>query len=65
MPGHSYNDKSIETTIELANIVKEYDVLFLVTDSRESRWLPTVLGAVFGKVVFVYSLDCYHCCIRI
>lgn len=54
MPGHSVPNSMRTSTIEtlqtITNLVKSHDVLFLITDSRESRWLPTLLGAFFGKV---------------
>lgn len=52
MPGHPVNaDAAGELQLkELERLVEEHDVIFLLTDSRESRWLPTLLGAVKGKV---------------
>lgn len=54
MPGHTIGDSMKQQTLEsIANIeklVQEHDVIFLLTDSRESRWLPTMLGAVKDKV---------------
>lgn len=55
MPGHTIADSMREKTVEnielLKTLIQEHDVLFLVTDSRESRWLPTLLGAFYGKVI--------------
>ena len=54
MPGHPVPDASVEQVkmdIEkLEALVEEHDVVFLLMDSRESRWLPTVIGAAKGKV---------------
>lgn len=54
MPGHAVGDSQREKTVESLDLIKSliqaHDVMFLVTDSRESRWLPTLLGAFFGKV---------------
>ena len=55
MPGHSISDSMREKTIEsiqlINSLIQSHDVLFLLTDSRESRWLPTLLGAFYGKVL--------------
>lgn len=54
MPGHTVGESLRPQTEQdlqkLENLVKEHDVIFLLTDSRESRWLPTVLGSVYEKV---------------
>lgn len=56
MPGHPIPPQSLEQTkkdvAKLEQLVDEHDVMFLLMDSRESRWLPTVLGAAKGKVRF-------------
>jgi ubiquitin-like modifier-activating enzyme ATG7 len=54
MPGHPVPAASVEQTKKdvetLERLVDEHDAIFLLMDSRESRWLPTVLGAAKGKV---------------
>lgn len=54
MPGHAIPDSMRAKTAEniqlISQLIQSHDVLFLVTDSRESRWLPTLIGAFYGKV---------------
>src|SRR3984957_9022883 len=54
MPGHpippgseAQARKDVET---LERLFDNHDAVFLLMDSRESRWLPTVMGAAKGKV---------------
>lgn len=60
MPGHTVSPALISECKgqfdAIEALVKEHDVLFLLTDSRESRWLPTVLGAAHGKLVMNSAL---------
>jgi ubiquitin-like modifier-activating enzyme ATG7 len=55
MPGHPIPTASIEQTkadvAQLEALIDTHDVIFLLMDSRESRWLPTVIGTAKGKVM--------------
>ncbi|XXQ34993.1 Autophagy-related protein 7 [Plasmodiophora brassicae] len=48
MVGHPVSDKNAsqcqQDFVTLTRCVEEADVVFLLTDSRESRWLPTVIA---------------------
>lgn len=60
MPGHPIPPASVEQVKKdverLEKLFDEHDVVFLLMDSRESRWLPTVLGAAKGKIVLNAAL---------
>jgi ubiquitin-like modifier-activating enzyme ATG7 len=63
MPGHPIPPGSIEQAKEdvktLEKLFDDHDAVFLLMDSRESRWLPTVLGAAKGKVRFSHPYTIY------
>lgn len=40
----------------LKDLIDEHDVMFLLMDTRESRWLPTVMGKASGKLVMNAAL---------
>jgi ubiquitin-like modifier-activating enzyme ATG7 len=52
MPGHHVEsqEKTIQRIETLESLIKSHDAIFLLMDSRESRWLPTLLGAFHEKV---------------
>ncbi|KAE9963158.1 hypothetical protein BLS_009570 [Venturia inaequalis] len=58
MAGHPILDER-KTKAEfeaLKQLIDEHDVIFLLLDSRESRWLPTVMGKAAGKIVMNAAL---------
>jgi ubiquitin-like modifier-activating enzyme ATG7 len=57
MPGHpippspaSLAEQARTDVQKLENLIDKHDVVFLLMDSRESRWLPTMLGKAKNKV---------------
>ena len=55
MPGHK--EESVEVSVNtLDAMVQECNVLFLLTDTRESRWLPTVMAAAHDKMLLNAAL---------
>lgn len=60
MPGHPISQNECEKVKKdvdfLTNLFKEHDVIFLLTDTRESRWLPTLLGKITKKLVINSAL---------
>ncbi len=53
MAGHPVTDeKRTKAEYEkLKELIDEHDVIFLLMDTRESRWLPTVMGKSARKIV--------------
>lgn len=62
MPGHSVGESTEETervqqdVAKLEELIDGHDAVFLLMDTRESRWLPTVIGAVKNKFVITAAL---------
>lgn len=58
MAGHPIVDESaVKSDFEtLQRLVDEHDVIFLLMDTRESRWLPSVIGKATGKIVMNAAL---------
>jgi len=59
MPGHPIPPTTTALAQAKADVAKleklidEHDAVFLLMDSRESRWLPTVIGAAKGKACVI------------
>ncbi|KAL1560323.1 Autophagy protein 7 [Salvia divinorum] len=60
MPGHpvlSQDENSVlEDCKQLHNLIDSHDAIFLLTDTRESRWLPTLLCAKTNKIAITAAL---------
>lgn len=58
MLGHPILDeKKVEADFtKLKELVDSHDAVFLLMDSRESRWLPTVMGKATNKIVMNAAL---------
>ena len=60
MPGHTVElkrAKEVEKEVqELETLIENHDVIFLLTDTRESRWLPTMLAAKYDRMVINCAL---------
>ncbi|EJD47538.1 hypothetical protein AURDEDRAFT_62187, partial [Auricularia subglabra TFB-10046 SS5] len=61
MPGHSVAPGAEEERVRkdvqtLEALFDAHDAVFLLMDSRESRWLPTLLGVQKGKIVMNAAL---------
>lgn len=58
MLGHPIEDEA-STRLDFETIqklIEDHDVVFLLMDTRESRWLPTVMGKALGKIVMNAAL---------
>ena len=58
MAGHPITDaaKTKADFEKLKQLIDEHDAIFLLMDTRESRWLPTVMGKAAGKIVLNAAL---------
>ncbi|KAG9238437.1 autophagy-related protein-like protein 7 [Amylocarpus encephaloides] len=58
MLGHPIEDE-VNTRLDfetLEKLIEDHDAIFLLMDTRESRWLPTVMGKAAGKIVMNAAL---------
>ncbi|KZF20110.1 autophagy-related protein-like protein 7 [Xylona heveae TC161] len=58
MAGHPItDDKKTRNDFDLLQyLIEHHDVIFLLMDTRESRWLPTVMAKAAGKIVMNAAL---------
>lgn len=56
MPGHRVGAGCAAAVRRLWDAVAAHDAVFCLTDSREARWLPAVLGGVCGKAVLTIAM---------
>lgn len=60
MPGHHVSVSGVEQAKKdvetLEKLIEEHDAIFLLMDTRESRWLPTIIGASKQKIVINAAL---------
>ncbi|KAI9732845.1 MAG: Autophagy protein 7 [Cirrosporium novae-zelandiae] len=58
MAGHPITDaaKTQEEFETLKSLIESHDVIILLMDTRESRWLPTVMGKSAGKLIMNAAL---------
>ncbi|XP_039087203.1 ubiquitin-like modifier-activating enzyme ATG7 isoform X3 [Hyaena hyaena] len=62
MPGHPVNFSSVtleqarKDVEQLEQLIESHDVVFLLMDTRESRWLPAVIAASKRKLVINAAL---------
>jgi ubiquitin-like modifier-activating enzyme ATG7 len=61
MPGHLVNTDEEKATAlasikTIEELIDEHDVAFLLLDSREARWLPTLIAEAKGKPVITTAL---------
>ena len=60
MPGHAVGSLERERVLEdaatLERLVQEHTAVFLLTDTRESRWFPTMLCSKYNKIAINAAL---------
>lgn len=69
MPGHPVHRQEQDSVLDdcrrLRDLIDTHDSVFLLTDTRESRWLPTLLCANTNKVGQFILLNGMHVVIYI
>lgn len=61
MPGHPVQpgeeeEECRKNVKKLEDLIRSHDAVFMLTDSREARWLPTLLCSYYGKIAINSAL---------
>jgi ubiquitin-like modifier-activating enzyme ATG7 len=66
MPGYPIVDKEefYSSIQKLDKLINDHDVVFLLTDTRESRWLPTLLCKQYKKLCLTAAIG-FDTCVAI
>lgn len=60
MPGHPVGKSLLEETKEniavLTDAIESHDIIFLLLDTREARWMPTLIATKLEKIVINAAL---------
>ncbi|XP_004251096.1 ubiquitin-like modifier-activating enzyme atg7 [Solanum lycopersicum] len=60
MPGHPVSSQEESNILQdcrhLSDLINSHDAIFLLTDTRESRWLPSLLCASANKITITAAL---------
>lgn len=56
MLGHSFTSTTEQDHQVLSDLIESHDIIYLLMDSRESRWLPTVIATSLNKPVINAAL---------
>lgn len=58
MAGHAVSNETRQRAEydKLVSLIESHDAVFLLMDSRESRWLPTVIASALSKLVINVAL---------
>uniref|UniRef100_A0A0N4ZMB3 Ubiquitin-like modifier-activating enzyme ATG7 n=1 Tax=Parastrongyloides trichosuri TaxID=131310 RepID=A0A0N4ZMB3_PARTI len=60
MPGHIISESQSEGCYEdfckLDKLIQDHDTIFLLLDSKEARWLPTLMCAVYNKLAITVGI---------
>ena len=57
MPGHHEGEEDVRVrTGQLDQLIQSHDAIFLLTDSKEARWLPSTLSTLHDRIAITVAL---------